>query len=134
MKRRRRGTLASQLLAFGLGALLVLVQLLALHHEAAVAHAQVARTGAFVHAQALGERHEVSSTAHLHSRERAPDDDNGACTLLSALDHTTVAPEAIALFASHAPAAQLVVLQPTAASVLVAQPLHVAPKTSPPVA
>ncbi|CAN5750910.1 hypothetical protein BH11MYX2_BH11MYX2_16650 [soil metagenome] len=132
-KRPRRNGFVRRFLAFGLGVAIVLVQLLALHHEAAVAHAQVARTGAFVHAQVLGEHHEVSATAHLHSSDRAPHEDNG-CALLSALDHSTVVPHTFGLFASLAPIAQFVGFLPAAPRVVSAQLLHVAPKTSPPVA
>lgn len=141
-KRHRRGGLASRgagrvwsrLLSFGLAASIVLVQLLALHHEAAVAHTEVARTGAFVHAQALGEHHEASETSHLHSTNGAPHEDNGACTLLSALDHSTVVPKTSALLVSHAPTTKLIVAQPAAPPVLSARLLRIAPKTSPPVA
>jgi hypothetical protein len=129
--RHRRSGLASRCLAIGLAAMVVLVQLFALHHEAAVAHAQVARTGAYVHAQALGEYHQLSAASHLHSTDGAPHDDNGACTLLSALDHSTIAPDAFALFASAAPISHAISQQPIARAV-VCTPLHAAPKTSPP--
>jgi hypothetical protein len=132
-RRSRRGGLA-RLLAIGLAASIVLVQLLALHHEAAVAHTEVARTGAFVHGQALGEHHELSSTSHLHSTNTARHEDSGACTLLSALDHATVVPAALAPLQAIAPAVHLRVAQPNAPPVVTRQLLLVAPKTSPPVA
>jgi hypothetical protein len=109
----------------------LLAGIAALRHEAKVAHVRDARSGRLQHAHALADFHELSTTPHLHGRNVDADHEAGGCTLLAALEHSTImAPAApsglIAQVATHA-TTPLVALEPPALALYL-----LAPKTSPP--
>jgi len=123
-----RGRRAIALLLAGC---VVLSGLVALRHEASVAHVQDALTGELQHAHALADFHEQSTTPHLHGRNVETGTETGACELLAALDHATILPTTPAA----STAAQLTAT--VAVAILPFDPparalYRLAPKTSPP--
>jgi len=108
---------------------LVVASLVALHHEATVAHVRDRATGELVHARHLAERHHVSPIPHLHGRASDEDDDD-ACLLAGAMHHVAIVARASASTARvHSPAAR-----ERGDTVVDAVPrlYRLAPKTSPP--
>jgi len=114
-----------------IAACLVVASLLALHHEATVAHVRDRATGELVHARHLAERHHASPIPHIHGRA-SDDDDDDACPLTGAMHHGAVVDHAVVTAALG---------QTQIASVcgdwlggVVARLYRLAPKTSPPAA
>lgn len=127
-----RSAVTSRLLAFALSAIVVLVQLFALHHEAEVTHVKTALTGDYAHAHALGEHHEVSATQHVHSSDSHGHDDSTPCRLLACLDHASVVSAAPSIVVSLALAATTAAFVPASPAFRAPRLLLFAPKTSPP--
>jgi len=123
----RRGPRAIALLLTGC---VLFAGLAALRHEATVAHAHGALTGAAEHTHALAELHELSTTPHLHGRNVEAHAD-GACTLLAALDHSTILTRATCHDAAPRPIIQVAQLAVTLTPLAHAL-YRLAPKTSPP--
>lgn len=127
-----RSPVTSRLLAFAVSTIVVLAQLLALHHEAEVTHVRVALTGDYAHAHALGERHDVSTTQHLHSSDPHQHDDSTPCRLLACLDQASLVSTAPRIIVGLAARATTVAFVPVTAPTISPQLLLFAPKTSPP--
>jgi hypothetical protein len=127
-----RPAVTSRLLAVAIAAIVVLVQLFALHHEAEVSHVKTALTGDYAHAHALGERHDLSATQHVHSSDPHSHDDSAPCRLLVCLEQATLLPSASAVLVGLAPTTTTVAFVPATAPAFATQLLLIAPKTSPP--
>ena len=127
-----RSPVTTRVLAFAVSAIVVLVQLLALHHEGEVTHVKTALTGDYAHAHALGEAHAASTTQHLHSRDSHPHDDGAVCRLLSGLEQASIASTTPTILVALAPCATSIAVVPASAPALPATLLLFAPKTSPP--
>jgi hypothetical protein len=110
---------------------MLLAGLLAMRHETVVAHVRDHSTGALHHAHELADRHEDSTTPHLHGRDVEAHDESSACALLAGIQKSTVLPST----------ARMVIAQPAVAvdivTVVDAMPVveavyRLAPKMSPP--
>jgi hypothetical protein len=123
-------------LALAATLVLVVCNLLAMRHEAVVAHATDARGIARHVAGAAAECSHTATQTHAHSLPAAPagDGDPDACDLVSIAHASAIASPPVHVVAVAVAAIELVVAAraPRAHAVIV--PLHAAPKTSPPLA
>ena len=109
----------------------LLAGVLALRHEATVAHVRESLTGALAHAHALAEEHAHDTTPHLHGRDVHAHAEAGTCVLLAALDHSTILARSLA--GTDVPQLVDALGPPLAVAPSVARSLYrLAPKTSPP--
>jgi len=125
----RRATQVQQRgVALATALILLCVGFLANRHEAEAAHVRE-RSGRVVHAQALAERHEVSTNAHLHGREVHAH--LGECSL-HAITHAPVVHTT--RFVVVTPVESTATLVASSASVVggALDAYRIAPKTSPP--
>jgi len=105
--------------------------LAAVRHETTVAHVRGALTGELHHAHELADYHELSTTPHLHGRDVDAHAEASVCSLLAALDHSTIVTGSPCHDA--APQATVAVAQLAAPPPPLAHALYrLAPKTSPP--
>jgi len=110
---------------------LVMVGLLGLRHQAAVAHV-ADQAGRLVHAQtdeALAAHDRTAHATHLHERAPAGHDD-GACSLLAVAHQAAVSTPRFD--AQRIAAAQQLIAIPPQAPVRTLDGYRLAPKTSPP--
>lgn len=110
---------------------LVVCGVLAMRHEAQVAHVRD-RAGAYVHARALLGHH-AGHDADVHG-QRNPDADAGDCALLTAAHQPVSAHATAPAVITTARATCVQALPRTAIPAIAAAILRLAPKTSPPVA
>jgi hypothetical protein len=109
---------------------LLCVGFLANRHEAEVAHVRE-HSGRVVHAQELGEHHEVSASAHLHGRE--VHEHAGDCSL-RALAHERITLAVAVVVATPVETTALVAEVAPRVAYVASAKYRIAPKTSPPTA
>ncbi len=105
--------------------------LLAVRHEAHVAHVRDGATGTLHHAHALADVHAQDASPHLHGRHVEAHAEIGGCLLHAALDQSTLAPTLHAAARAVFSRAVDVPLETDARVARLAR-YRLAPKTSPP--
>lgn len=109
--------------------LVVVANVVALHHGTEVAHVRDG-AGEHQHAHELAERHEASAAPHLHGRDVEAHTDAG-CALLASLERASLAARSfhpqVVVVAAVVPETVVASRAPEPVAIL-----HVAPKTSPP--
>jgi hypothetical protein len=110
---------------------LVVCGVLAMHHEASVAHVRD-RAGAYVHARALLGHH-AGGDADIHG-QRTPDADAGDCALLTAAHQAASAHVTAPAVVTTVRTSWVQHTRHAAIPAIATAILRLAPKTSPPVA